>query len=149
MRLDKLSFKSMSAHHAALATGIADRQGHDSIIGKGSVAIVDDSPAILGIMVSLIGSIGYNITGYSSPYSLINQTDLKHSCLIVDQVMPGMTGLELVSQLRQAQNQVPVLLMTGLVTPAITRRAVQLNIEKIIEKPMDIDEVLIFVAEHC
>jgi len=60
-----------------------------------------------------------------------------------------MTGLELVSQLRQAQNQIPILLMTGLVTPAIAQRAAQLNIAKIVEKPMDIDEVLTFVAQHC
>lgn len=149
MKLDRHSFKSMSEHRPAMATGIANGSRNNSIIGKGSVAIVDDSPAILNIIMCLIGSNGYNITGYSSPHLLINQTELKHTCLIVDQIMPRMTGLELVSQLRQAQNQIPILLMTGLVTPAIAQRAAQLNIAKIVEKPMDIDEVLTFVAQHC
>ena len=44
-------------------------------------------------------------------------------CLIVDQDMPRMTGLELVASLRNEGVEVPAILISGHVTPALTRRA--------------------------
>jgi CheY-like chemotaxis protein len=59
-----------------------------------------------------------------------------------------MTGLELVSQLRTQGANVPVLLVTGSLSPAIAARATQLGIEKVLEKPLAEDDLLSFVTAH-
>ena len=44
-------------------------------------------------------------------------------CLVLDQNMPRMTGLELVTALRSQGVKVPALLISGHVTPAVARQA--------------------------
>ena len=55
-------------------------------------------------------------------------------CLVVDQDMPRMTGLELVTALRAQGVKVPTLLISGRLTPAVTRQASVAGIP-VVEKP--------------
>jgi two-component system response regulator FixJ len=65
-------------------------------------------------------------------------------CLIVDQHMPRQTGLELVAALRRRGVATPVLLMSGRVTPALTRQAMDAGVP-IIEKPFVGNSVVEFI----
>jgi FixJ family two-component response regulator len=56
-------------------------------------------------------------------------------CLIVDQHMPGMTGLELAEQLRAEGNIVPIILITGWPSRTVYVRAAELGVEQALEKP--------------
>jgi FixJ family two-component response regulator len=64
--------------------------------------------------------------------NLHSLTDLQ--CLIVDQDMPRMTGLELIAMLRGRGVRIPALLISGRFTPAVTREA-SAAVVPVIEKP--------------
>ena len=111
-----------------------------------TVAIVDDDPAVLDSLKFLLEVVGYKVLTYASAQAFLTDGATTPACMIVDQHMPGMTGLELVRQLRDAGGSIPVLLITGSSSPAIVARAAQLGVEKVLEKPPEEHDLLGFVS---
>ena len=110
------------------------------------VAIVDDDVAILNSMEILLGLEGYDVIGYASPAAFLADRTTQPACLITDQNMPEMTGLELVTRMRQQENHIPVLLMCGLLSIDIITRASELGVTRVLEKPLELDDLLEFVG---
>ncbi len=120
---------------------MADRQ-------TGGVAIVDDDPAVLDSLKFLLEVSGHTVETYASGDDFLHNRRARPACLILDQHMPHMTGLELTARLRTAGEDLPVLLITGSPSPAIASRAAQLGVEAVLEKPLNEDTLLRFVATH-
>lgn len=66
-------------------------------------------------------------------------------CLITDQNMPEMTGLELAAHLRSKGSVIPVLLFSGHLSASLISRAAELGI-KVVGKPAPENELVSFVA---
>lgn len=115
--------------------------------GSRVVAVVDDDVAVLHSLKFLLETSGYAVAAYSSATAFLADQPARPACLIVDQHMPAMTGLELVAHLRDTDAAVPALLITGAPSEAIVARAKKLGIA-ILEKPPVEDEVLTFVDAH-
>ena len=62
--------------------------------------------------------------------------------------MPDQTGLQLVSRLRSRGITLPVALITGSPSPDMVRLARDLDVAKVLEKPLD-DEVLLDFIERA
>lgn len=114
----------------------------------GPVAIVDDDPAVLDSLKFLLEVSGYRVAIYASGAEFLRSRATDPVCLILDQHMPRMTGLELAARLRAAGTTVPVLLITGSPSPDIAKRAAQIGIEKVLEKPLNEDDLLCFIDGH-
>ena len=114
----------------------------------GTVAIVDDDPAVLDSLKFLLEVLGFEVTTYTSAHAFLDRGAARPACLILDQHMPGMTGLELVQRLQEQRSGIPVLLITGSPSPAIVRRAALLGVEKVLEKPPDEADLLNFVNAY-
>ena len=112
---------------------------------SGVVAIVDDDSAVLDSLKFLLEVVGYKVATYGSAQAYLGDNGTDAACMIVDQHMPGMTGLELVQRLRDDGTGIPVLLITGSSSPAIVARAARLGVEKVLEKPPEEDDLLKFV----
>jgi CheY-like chemotaxis protein len=71
--------------------------------------------------------------------------------VILDNVMPGMTGMEFLNQLPHiSHNQnIPVIMVTGLIHPEMRETVTQLGAYAILEKPYDFGELLSMVAQLC
>jgi FixJ family two-component response regulator len=77
------------------------------------------------------------------------KSEVKHlACLILDHHMPHMTGLELAERLRADGSAIPILLITGLPSPAIVARAAELGISRVLAKPFDEGDLPEFVNAH-
>ena len=50
--------------------------------------------------------------------------------------MPDMTGSELAIRLRALRPDIPIVLMSGFVTPALATRARQIGVNEVLEKPL-------------
>jgi two-component system response regulator FixJ len=110
-----------------------------------TVAVIDDHPDGRSALTLLLRVEGFKVGEYASAASFLADATARHSCLIVDQNLPGMTGLELVSILRDQGNDVPVLLISGAIDDATAKRAAELNVRRVMEKPLEPDDVLAFV----
>ena len=113
------------------------------------VAIVDDNIAILDAVKFVLEIWGFKVLTYPSPAVFLDDVAARPACLIVDQNMPEMTGLELVAELRRNGNTIPVLLTTGLLSSDIVANAERLRIETVMEKPAEPEELLKFLNAHC
>jgi len=118
----------------------------------GIVAIVDDDHAVLDSLKFLLEVIGYQVATYASAEAFLDRGKADGAgapaCLIVDQHMPGMTGLDLAERLRDHGAAIPILLITGSPSPAIVSRAAQLGVVNVLEKPPDERDLLSFLNAY-
>jgi CheY-like chemotaxis protein len=75
---------------------------------------VDDDPLVALNTTALLEELGHEVHAASSGASALKMLrEQAFDLLITDQVMPAMTGLELVAKARQARPQLAVLMATG------------------------------------
>ena len=108
---------------------------HRMAITRPIIAVVDDDAAVRNSLKFSLEIDGFAIRTYASAEELLGSGNLdSFQCLVVDQDMPRMTGLELVTTLREQGVKVPALLISGRPTPAIRRQASFAGIP-VVEKP--------------
>jgi len=118
-------------------------------VTTGNIAVVDDDFAVLESYQFMLELAGFRVAAFTSALSYLDASDLAPSCMILDQHMPLMTGLELAEALKDRALDIPIMLVTAAPTPAIRERAAELGITKVLEKPPNEDELLEFVAAHA
>lgn len=118
------------------------------IARPGAVAIIDDDLAVRDSLRLLLEVTNHKVTVYGSAVAFLADRPTWPACVIVDQHMPEMTGLELASQMRADRINTPILLMTGALSPDIITKAAQIGIEKVLNKPPAEDDVLDFVDSY-
>jgi two-component system, LuxR family, response regulator FixJ len=109
------------------------------------VAIVDDDVAVRDSLRFLLEVIGHPVETFASGAEFLNADRQHLACLILDHHMPEMTGLELAGRLRANGSDIPILLMTGWLEPAIVVRAAEIGINRILEKPPIEEDLLDFI----
>jgi FixJ family two-component response regulator len=109
------------------------------------IAVIDDDAAVRNSLKFSLEVDGYMVRTFADADEFLRASDAANcQCLIVDQHMPRTTGLELVAVLRKQGVATPVLLMSGRVTPALTRQAMEAGVP-IIEKPFVGNSVIEFI----
>lgn len=111
------------------------------------VAIIDDDNDVGDVLRGLLETMGYQVETYRSGMDFLStaQLDLL-ACLVVDQNMPSMTGLEMIERLSDRGVSIPVLLITGAHDAEIERKAASLGVMTVLEKPMSHHELLRFIS---
>jgi FixJ family two-component response regulator len=76
------------------------------------VGVIDPDPAARAALKALLQPVGVELATFDSAESyLLSGSARKVACLIVDLMLPGMSGLELLRRLRSNGNDVPVILL--------------------------------------
>ena len=111
------------------------------------VAVVDDDDAVRDSLQFLLEIAGFSVASYGSAAQFLREAPIADlSCLVVDQHMPDQTGLQLVSDLRAQGVTLPLALITGSPSTDLVRLAQELDVAKVMEKPLDEDTLLEFIA---
>lgn len=114
----------------------------------GVVAIIDDDIDVLASLKFLLEVAGHEVATYHSAIDFLARGRGEADCLIVDQHMPQMTGLELVGRLARTVSPHNIMLITGSLSPAIVEQASSLGVTIVVEKPPGNDRLLHFV-DNC
>lgn len=109
------------------------------------VAVVDDDVAVLDSFRFMLELAGFPVAAYSSAQAYLSAGATRPRCLIVDQHMPAMTGLDLAAKLRADGDDVPVMLVTAAPSPSIRARAAAVGVKGVLEKPINEDELIAFI----
>jgi two-component system, LuxR family, response regulator FixJ len=100
-----------------------------------AVAVVDDDEAVCDSTRFLLETYDFGVRTYRSGANFFDDApDIV--CLIVDYQMPGLNGLELVSELRKRGSDVPAIMITATTDPTVERRAAELGIRQVLKKPL-------------
>jgi two-component system response regulator FixJ len=106
------------------------------------VGVVDDDPAVRNSLKFSLELEGLSVGVYAGADELLQDADLaRFGCLIIDQHMPGRSGLDLVADLRTRQIRVPVILITSHPSRALIAQSEKAGVP-IVEKPLLGDALL-------
>ena len=114
----------------------------DSIIRfKGSVLLVDDEDAVRRVLRGLLHEFGLDVDTASNAQEalqLLVEQKKQYDLIITDQTMPGMTGIELVRNLRQREIEIPAIICTGY-HPKMDKKTInELGIVGFLLKPVNV-----------
>lgn len=113
------------------------------------VIVVDDDPAVRNSLKFSLEIEGFVVHLYGSGSELLNSRSIpKASCLVIDQKMPEMSGLDLIIRLRNQSVQVPAILITSHPTADIIRRAAGAHVS-IVEKPLLGNALIERIRDAC
>ena len=111
------------------------------------VAVIDDDNDVGDVLGGLLETMGYQVETYRSGMDFLSSAKLDRlACLVVDQNMPQMTGLQMIERLSQKGVNIPALLITGVHDPEVERKAATLGVMTVLEKPMSHHELLRFIS---
>jgi two-component system response regulator FixJ len=111
------------------------------------VAVIDDDNDVGDVLGGLLETMGYQVEIYRSGMDFLSQAQFERlACLVVDQNMPSMTGLQMIESLCDRGISIPALLITGIHDAEVERKAASLGVMTVLEKPMSHHELLRFIS---
>jgi FixJ family two-component response regulator len=116
---------------------------HDSSL----VFIVDDDQGMRDALGSLLRSVGHRVEVFSAASDLL-QSKLPDivSCIVLDVRLPGLSGLDLQTELAEAGIRIPVIFITGYGDIPMSVRAMKAGAIDFLAKPFRDQELLDAVA---
>lgn len=113
------------------------------------ILIVDDEPANIDILKGLIPSEYKCKAAIKGQVALKQINKQKPDLLILDLIMPGMDGIETLSQVRKTytQTELPVLIISGTKDPEQLATLERLGITAFITKPVNTEQFLCLLTQ--
>lgn len=101
-----------------------------------TILVVDDDPAVLSSLGFLFEIEGFRVRLYPNGAALLREDAIPvDGCLVVDQRLPDILGLELIGTLRARDIALPAFLITTAPTPSVLAEAAQSSVS-VVEKPL-------------
>jgi PAS domain S-box-containing protein len=113
----------------------------ETVVGGGgeTVLLVDDEEALVRLGEEMIAGLGYEPVGFTSSTAALEAfraTPGRFDAVLSDESMPEMTGSELAKAIREIRDDIPIVLMSGYVTAALTHRARDAGVLDVLAKPL-------------
>lgn len=100
------------------------------------IVVVDDDPAVCNSLKFSLELEGFAVRSYRSAGELFRAGNLGDcSCYVIDQRMPGMSGIDLIDKLRERQVATPAILIISQPNDFLNARAAKARVP-IVEKPL-------------
>ncbi len=110
---------------------------------RSTVYIVDDDQATRKSLRWLVETLGVPVKTFHCAVSFLDAYDAgQPGCLVLDVMMPGMSGLELQRELKSRGIDIPVIVLTGYADVPSAVRALKDGAFEFLEKPLN-DDVLL------
>jgi FixJ family two-component response regulator len=107
------------------------------------VSVIDDDESVRESLPDLLKEFGFAVRAFSSAKEFLSSDSLGQTkCLVLDVVMPGMTGLDLQQELNRGGHEIPVIFITAQKDAAIREQAFRQGAVKFLYKPFS-DTILL------
>jgi CheY-like chemotaxis protein len=113
------------------------------------ILTVDDEPSVAFSLRLVFSGPRYEVLSVedgSAALAKLGDTSEHYDAIIVDQKMPKLTGLELVDAIRQRSIPGKIIVLSAQLTPEIREAYERMDVDAILMKPFDIDELRSAVA---
>ena len=102
------------------------------------ILVLDDDAALLSIMTMRLKSAGHTVdtaeTGWDG-LTKLEHTD--YDAVLLDDLMPEITGLTVLQHIQARHPSVPVVMMTGCINSQVTAQALAAGARACLVKPVD------------
>ncbi len=105
--------------HLPITSEQAEREAEEADMdggaGAGTVLLVDDEEIVRATTADMLADLGYIVVEADSAEAALRllDSDTRIDLLVTDHLMPGMTGTELIRELRGRRRDMPALLISG------------------------------------
>jgi FixJ family two-component response regulator len=112
-----------------------------------AVFVIDDDPSMRSALKNLLESVGLRVELFTSARELLQSTlPAVAGCLVLDIRLPGLSGLDLQTELAKANIRVPIIFMTGHGDIPMTVKAMKSGAIDFLTKPFRDQDLLDAVA---
>jgi two-component system KDP operon response regulator KdpE len=114
-----------------------------ALSGQLRVLVVDDEPAILRFLRPSLATQGYVVSEAADGKSALEAIRRKSADVVVlDLGLPDMDGLDIIRQLREAGETLPIIILSSREAEDAKVKALDLGADDYVTKPFGIDELL-------
>lgn len=107
------------------------------------VYVVDDDEAVRDSTRVVLESYGMNVRTFGSARAFLSAMDDEiNGCLLLDQHMPEMTGLEMLEVLKVSRKTLPVIMITARSDAGFKDRALRAGAVALLDKPVADDDLV-------
>jgi len=111
------------------------------------IAIVDDEESVRRALGRLLCAAGFAVETHASGADFLRTVEQQRpQCVVLDLRMPHVSGLDVLRALKQADAQVPAVIITGDDLPETRAQALALGARAYLRKP--VDDALLIDAIH-
>lgn len=115
--------------------------------GTPSVLVVDDTSAIRTLLAFSLDRLGYRVNAVSTGEDALELiANDPPDVLLLDLMLPGMNGLDVMRTLRSLANEIPIVVLTAHGTIEVAVEAMKLGARDFITKPFEIERLSIAVS---
>lgn len=112
------------------------------------IAVVEDEEPVRKALSRLLRAAGLHTVTFEGSEAFLESLAIAHpDCLIVDLHMPGMSGLELMREMKARDMTIPVIMITAHDEPLSRRRSLDAGAYSYMRKPLDEAALLDAIAE--
>lgn len=117
----------------------AQEEQPGEVHGEERVLVVDDDPDLVQALTIGLNRYGYEVLSLTDPLKalkLFTETPDHWDIVVSDQVMPGLTGLEMIDRLKDLRSDLLAILYTGFDEGTTERTATAYGVDKLLHKPI-------------
>jgi len=112
-------------------------------MAKSKILIVDDDPGILAMLQLMLRLEGYDAIVCGEPRLVVDtMTREKPDLVLLDALMPGLDGIQVLDAVKAHALTIPVILVTGNANEAYLKLAMQAGARGVLAKPFVKEELL-------
>ena len=106
------------------------------------ILVVDDDEQVRSALAVMLEKHGHEVaTAASGPLALAAYAAFHPELVLLDLLMPGMNGLDVLQKLIEWEPKLPVVVLTGVVDEVIARLAISTGACNYITKPIDMEQL--------
>ncbi len=122
-----------------------NQQNPQDNLSTATVMIIDDEPIVIDVVKAFLEEAGYRrFIGVADPTKAIEAiTDNKPDVILLDLLMPGMNGLDVLAAVRKDPELrfIPIIVLTAASDAATKMRVLELGATDFLAKPVDASEL--------
>ncbi len=103
-----------------------------------SVLVVDDEPSVVEVLQTYLTRSGHTVrTALDGTAALQSVRQERPDAVLLDLRMPGMSGLEVLRCIRETDQELPVIMLSGMLDEETRRQVYELGAHACLLKPVD------------
>jgi PAS domain S-box-containing protein len=124
----------------------------ETVVPRGNrqrVLVIDDEEPLVRLTANALEDLGYVPTGFMSGAKALDSFRAdpdRFDAVITDERMPGISGTELIRQIREVRSAIPIVLVTGYLSTAVASGARAAGADEVLRKPLALRELAASMA---
>ncbi len=116
-------------------------------MNRDHLVVIDDDQSFRSYLTTLLEAIGYRVTCFASGEEAVEALEkgLAPSMIILDIIMEGLSGIEVLKKVRRIQEDLPIIMLTGVDQTQTIVEAMRFGASDYLVKPFETEELEIAI----